>query len=675
MFVAIVLIQGIMSLVTLTIIVSRSQREAMGSQVTRTISGIEGYFEQVVDEQSINADLLSGQAEIVDYTYFGLSNLLQHQLSVYRSSLRMSSIAVYRNPDEPFGWVGTNPQMLHNDPDNRRLALDGTENITISSDLTSATLTSYAPIEREGEVIGALALSRSLDETFVRQLQTFTETTIVLSVGEYTVAVDELRARTIRELAALGEEAPEHASIVPIEGFVVGTISPPAFEGQDVRVFALLDTEESRQVITRYNQISVTITIVTLSAALLLGFMFYRLSFKRPFHNLMQAAHRISEGDFEHAFAVPSDDEFGELAAAFNTMRRNLKSRERELIKLSLYNSFILDSVQTGIITVSPDRFITTFNAAATGILDLNAETVLNMKYDAGPLPAELVTVIRAALDDSIYSGNEEVTIHAEPNAGRTLTVSTAPLRSREGDEIGTIAVFEDVTRIRELERRLEISQRLAALGEMAAGVAHQIRNPLGIMKVSAQMLRDDFSVNEKPDTFDHITHMIVNEIETLNLVISNLLDFARPRPVELKPCSPREMVESAIEHLPLDSYTHVSVELIGFEEVPEHPMDRSLMEQVISNLVLNALQASGEDAVVHVRASMQQEKLCLEVHDWGEGFSETERAKLFNPFYTNKSGGTGLGLSIAHRIVEQHGGTIDVSSTPGRGTSFRIVF
>jgi len=255
----------------------------------------------------------------------------------------------------------------------------------------------------------------------------------------------------------------------------------------------------------------------------------------------------------------------------------------------------------------------------------------------------------------------------------KILALSTSPLLSKDGEKIGMIAIFEDITRVKQLEEKLSVSSRLAALGEMAAGVAHQIRNPLGVMKVSAEMLRDYYLVTEDERNYQRITHMMISEIDTLNIVIRNLLDFARPRDVQKSPCSINEIIRCSLGSLPLDKYPDLEIEALDLDHLSDFLMDKSLIEQVLSNLILNAIQASPPDGKIQISAAMKQGHMQIVIQDWGCGFDESTRKQIFNPFFTTKSDGTGLGLSISHRIIEQHSGTIDVFSKPGDGSTFRI--
>jgi two-component system sensor histidine kinase HydH len=207
----------------------------------------------------------------------------------------------------------------------------------------------------------------------------------------------------------------------------------------------------------------------------------------------------------------------------------------------------------------------------------------------------------------------------------------------------------------------------------MAAGVAHQVRNPLVVMKVSAEMLRDDFAAGKDREKYGKLTRLIVDEIDALNLVVSNFLDFARPRKVLAAPVSVRSVVEFALESVPLDHYPGITVGTAIAADLPDYPMDRSLMAQALANLTLNALQASAKGGRVEIRARRADGKLCLEVQDWGAGMEKETMRSIWNPFFTTRDSGTGLGLSIAHRIVESHGGSIDVRSRPGAGSTFTV--
>ena len=250
-------------------------------------------------------------------------------------------------------------------------------------------------------------------------------------------------------------------------------------------------------------------------------------------------------------------------------------------------------------------------------------------------------------------------------------------------DELGQLAeAFNEMCRrllvreneLAQLREKLALSSKLAALGEMAAGVAHQVRNPLAVMKVSAEMLRDNYTVADDRERYQKLTSIVIDEADALNLVVSNFLDFARPRSISRAPTSIGAVLDFCLAGLPLERFAGITVRRVVEDGLPEFPLDRNLVSQALSNLILNALQASRPGGCVEVRAGRTDGRLRVEVQDWGEGMDEETMQKMFNPFFTTRESGTGLGLSIAHRIVESHGGSIDVKSAPGRGATFRVL-
>ncbi len=241
-------------------------------------------------------------------------------------------------------------------------------------------------------------------------------------------------------------------------------------------------------------------------------------------------------------------------------------------------------------------------------------------------------------------------------------------------DELGQLAsAFDEMCRrllvreseLTQLREKLALSSKLAALGEMAAGVAHQIRNPLVVMKVSAEMLRDGYEVSGDRERYQKLTSLMIDEADALNLVVSNFLDFARPRSINRAPASISSILGFCLDSLPLERFAGITVRRQVPDGLPDFMLDRNLVTQALSNLILNALQASRRGGDVEVRAAAEDGRLRVQVRDWGEGMDEETRQRIFNPFFTTRESGTGLGLSIVHRIVESHGGTIDVTSAP----------
>jgi len=227
-------------------------------------------------------------------------------------------------------------------------------------------------------------------------------------------------------------------------------------------------------------------------------------------------------------------------------------------------------------------------------------------------------------------------------------------------------------TSLKEMEKIL-ISSRLAAVRELAAGVAHQIRNPLGIIKASAEVLKDDFMVTGDTEGYRNIINMMISEINTMNVVVSNFLDFAHQYKLNIIMYSVEKLINNAIQSLPVYKFPGINIIINIPKNVSLYPVDKSLSEQVLSNLILNALQTSRNGDNIIIDAEIE-DKLRISVTDFGSGIDGETKKRIFNPFFTTKKNGTGLGLSIAHRIIDELGGLIDIKSIPDEGSVFTIV-
>ena len=227
-------------------------------------------------------------------------------------------------------------------------------------------------------------------------------------------------------------------------------------------------------------------------------------------------------------------------------------------------------------------------------------------------------------------------------------------------------------TNLKELEK-LFIYTKLTTMRELAASVAHQVNNPLTVMKVSMEMLHDDFEVVTHREEYHKITQMLINKIDVLQNVVRNFLDFAQPLKFQKTEVSVHEVIRSALASLPLDHFQEIEIDDSQVDDTIHYVMDKNLIQQAVANLVLNALESSKPGQTVEIRAFLCYGGLCIEVRDYGVGFDEKTKKQLFNYFFSTKPSGTGLGLPIVQRIVEQHRGSISVESPPNQGALFRI--
>jgi len=233
-------------------------------------------------------------------------------------------------------------------------------------------------------------------------------------------------------------------------------------------------------------------------------------------------------------------------------------------------------------------------------------------------------------------------------------------------------ALKESLARLEAAEESLRRSERLAALGEMSAGIAHEIRNPLGIVSASAQLL--DKKLADPPDGVRQLLDIIQEESTRINGLVSDFIAFGRPAPPVLRAVDLRALLGRAADHVEGLARQQGVVLRVDVESGPLMVrVDADQMQQVLLNLLLNALAAVADDGLIRLRAYRDDARACLEVADNGRGISPDIQRKIFDPFFTTKDQGTGLGLANASRIVEAHGGDLRVRSTPGAGAVFTV--
>lgn len=220
-------------------------------------------------------------------------------------------------------------------------------------------------------------------------------------------------------------------------------------------------------------------------------------------------------------------------------------------------------------------------------------------------------------------------------------------------------------------EEQLRRADRLSALGELSAGMAHEIRNPLGAIKGAVEILKDDYQEDEAKYEFIRI---LLKETDRLNRIVQEFLGFARPKQPELQPADMNEAIESVLSLTTQEARkAGVKVEKRLDPAIGRRNLDAGLLKQAFLNLVLNAIQAMPDGGLLTVESGIKDGTIEVMISDTGTGIPEENRKKLFSPFFTTKKNGTGLGLAITYRIIENHRGSIDVVSGPGKGTRFTV--
>jgi len=340
------------------------------------------------------------------------------------------------------------------------------------------------------------------------------------------------------------------------------------------------------------------------------------------------------------------------------------------LENMELYTDNVINSMPAGLISIDTERRIVSANSKALEIfgrkeLYMHGKTLQQL---TGPEECSLAPFLRSGKEfidqpmDCLRQDGETV----------PLKVSASHLRDREGSLRGMVLILRDQREIKAMEEALERSRRHAALGQMAAGVAHEIRNPLGTLRGFAQY----FSRNTGQDAqAKEYADLMVGEVDRLNRTVSALLQFSRPREPELMKIDFSSIAQKCLTFVQEEAKSKgVGLELQIHGSGLKLCADGDLLQQVFLNLLQNSLAATAVADTIFLGGKEAEETVRLWVQDTGKGISREEQAKMFDPFYTTRKDGTGLGLALVQQIVEQHNGRIEVTSELGQGTCITII-
>ena len=338
------------------------------------------------------------------------------------------------------------------------------------------------------------------------------------------------------------------------------------------------------------------------------------------------------------------------------------------ITEIEILNENILNSMSQPLIALDKNNDIKILNNAAT-----NVYQDLKLHSNFIDYKSEVLEIIHQPLE-GVSSGEvkqfDEI-IRVRSNDVHIVShIKMYPLQNNENEITGTVIVIEDITEMYQLEEEIRRADKLSAIGVMASGVAHEIRNPLGIVKTIAQTIKSSDKLNEMD--LEGI-NIIIEEVDRANGVIKEILDFSKIEKGELVTGSVFELINDVIKITHKFAENNLVLIETDIDENLYCMMDVSKMKQVFMNLIMNAVDAMPDGGNVKITGKKHNEKVILKVSDNGLGIPEEKLDSIFNPFYTTKDKGTGLGLSITHKIIKDHNGSIKVNSTSGKGTEFVI--
>jgi two-component system sensor histidine kinase HydH len=350
---------------------------------------------------------------------------------------------------------------------------------------------------------------------------------------------------------------------------------------------------------------------------------------------------------------------------------QSYRSTRASLSRIKAFSDNVVENVPIGLLALDHEGKIAAFNRGAETILQLSAHRVIGQAADR-IIPPELLVEINNAKNRSDII-EKEIACKIADGKIVPLEIGASSLKDENDVFLGNVLLFKDLTEVRTLRREIARSQRLASVGRLAAGVAHEIRNPLSSIKGFATYFKQRY-----PDrTQDQQTaDIMIQEVDRLNRVVGQLLEFAGPVPVKPKPVSLQALLDDSIK-LVADRAAEngISIRTQNNAQRDEVRIDPDRINQVLLNLYLNAIDSMehGGELKVEIFSSAQRRDVVIEVSDTGSGIRREDLAKIFEPYFTTKSTGTGLGLAIAHNIIEAMGGKITVESKKEVGTTFTV--
>lgn len=358
----------------------------------------------------------------------------------------------------------------------------------------------------------------------------------------------------------------------------------------------------------------------------------------------------------------------------------NYHSIDRALERTKTLARNILQSIPTGVVTVDRRGRVTSANASAERLLPLGRRGVFWRSYkDVFRSQPELAEILRSALDDRVFTHEVELEC-AAGEAGKpvAIRVTSSELQDPRGETVGVVLLLRDCSELMHLERQLRQADKLAALGTLSAGLAHEIKNPLSAIELNLHLLADELAERGQPrPEVKRYTGILKAEIKRLQAVVETVVRVSRPTALTLESLNLNDLlshVVALVDHEARQRKVDLQVELDA--TLPPVPGDDTQLSQVFLNLLLNALQAMPDGGTLIVSSGIRPDPLAavyVRVSDTGHGIATGHLSRLFDPYFTTRDGGTGLGLAIAYRIVRDHGGTIQVTSTQGAGTTMTV--
>lgn len=365
----------------------------------------------------------------------------------------------------------------------------------------------------------------------------------------------------------------------------------------------------------------------------------------------------------------------GSLAERYYAMHQTVEEQRRDLSDLQAFKDLIFESMGSGLVGMDLERRITAMNRAAEDITGYEAAEAVGRRWESvfghGISTEE---IDRATRVEGRRVQRHETRLRRRDGREVPLGISFWPLRSGQGELAGIIGVFQDLSGIKQMEAQMRQADRLATIGRLAANIAHELRNPLASVSGAIEVLTRQLP----PDpTRERLVEIVLRESDRLNQIIKDFLQYARPAPLHPLPVNVGEILDEVLVLLEHRSLPPTFKVIREYEPGISALVDPQQFRQAVWNLCLNALEAMPEGGELRVGAGVvtqaNSRRLKLWIADSGDGIDADSLPHIFEPFFSTKPEGSGMGLALVHRVVQDHGGDIEVRSYPGAGTTFTL--
>jgi two-component system sensor histidine kinase PilS (NtrC family) len=388
------------------------------------------------------------------------------------------------------------------------------------------------------------------------------------------------------------------------------------------------------------------------------------------YYNVVPIAHEIitREGEFLYNIFVHILSLYvtaylsGYLSSRLEKASQTIEERDFDLKALELFNTKVIESLPSGLFTTNRDGNVIVFNRAAEEISGVGKDRVIGGR----------ITEALPFLTFPFREGRREEMLATDGDEEKIVGLTITGLKDASGQETGFIGIFQDLTPYKALEAEIKRKEKLAAIGELAANIAHEIRNPLASMRGSIEMIRDDkIPLKHK----EKLMGIALKEMERLDNIITDFLTYSKPRPIEISRTDLHLLLDETLSLLKNAEQNSGNIRIRkDFEGPLFAEVDPQKIRQVFWNLGINAIESMKDGGELGVSTKKGARSVSIAFSDTGPGIPPSQTEKIFYPFYTTKDEGTGLGLAIAYRVIEEHHGRLSVKSVPGIKTIFEII-